>query len=182
MLTGHRSMKGEIGSTFNQRGFSLIELIIVIAIVAVLAAIAIPAFRVYQATSKQAEAKVSLGAIFTAAVAYEAESQNPSSYAPTTVDDIRWFPVGETRYSFWYGAGVNAMGNSTTVAAFRGSSTATAPCNVSVVPNSGSFAVAATSTGFTAGASGNIDGDSTCDAWFINDLRTISNPINDAFH
>ena len=106
----------------------MIELIIVIAIVAVLAAIAIPAFRVYQATSKQAEAKVPLGAIFTAAVAYEAESQNPSTYAPTTVDDIRWLPVGgATRYSFWSGAGVNAIRNSTTVAPFRGSSTATAP-------------------------------------------------------
>jgi hypothetical protein len=145
-----------------------------------LAAIAIPAFSVYQATSKQAEAKVSLGAIFTAAVAYEVESQNPSSYAPLTINEIRWLPVGGTRYSFWYAAGVNAIGNSTTVAPFTGSSTATAPCNVSVAPNSGGFVVAATSTSFTAGARGNIDGDSTCDEWFINDLRNISNPINDA--
>jgi len=170
-----------LGSQFSHGGFTLIELIIVIAIVAVLAAIAIPAFSRYQATSKQAEAKVSLGAIFTAAVAYEVESQNPSSYAPTTVNEVRWLPVGGTRYSFWYAAGVDAIGNSSTVAPFTGSSTATAPCNVTVAPTASGFAVAATSTGFTAGASGNIDGDSTCDQWFINDHRSISNPINDAF-
>jgi len=98
MPSYHRSIKQITARQFSQEGFTLIELIIVIAIIAVLAAIAIPAFSVYQATSKQAEAKVSLGAIFTAAVAYEVESQNPSSYAPLTINEIRWLPVGGTRY------------------------------------------------------------------------------------
>ncbi len=72
-----------------QKGFTLIELMIVVAIIGILAAIAIPNFVAYQAKSKQSEAKVSLGAIFTSAVAYQAESQNPQSYSPATISQHR---------------------------------------------------------------------------------------------
>ena len=75
-----------------QQGFTLIELMIVVAIIGILAAIAIPNFIAYQAKSKQSEAKVSLGAIFTSAVAYQAESQNPQSYAPNVISQIGWQP------------------------------------------------------------------------------------------
>ena len=163
-----------------QKGFTLIELMIVVAIIGILAAIAIPNFVAYQAKSKQSEAKVSLGAIFTSAVAYQAESNNPQSYAPNTISQIGWQPSGTPRYSFWYQDGVNATGNGSTVTRFNGSSTAATPCNVSTVaPTSGGFTVAATSSGFTAGANGNIDGDTACDHWFINVLRNLQNPNND---
>ena len=164
----------------SESGFTLIELLVVVAIIGILAAIAIPNFVAYQAKSKQSEAKVSLGAIFTSAVAYQAESQNPQSYAPTVITEIGWLPSGTPRYSFWYGAGVNvATGASTTVVQFPGSSTATTPCNVTAAPTSGGYTVAATSSGFTAGANGNIDGDTACDHWFINDQRNLQNPNND---
>src|SRR6185312_14676532 len=97
--------KGDITMCKNvncQKGFTLIELMIVVAIIGILAAIAIPNFVAYQAKAKQSEAKVSVGAIFTSAVAYQAESNNPQSYAPNTISQVGWSPSGTPRYSFWY--------------------------------------------------------------------------------
>jgi type IV pilus assembly protein PilA len=162
-----------------ESGFTLIELMIVVAIIGILTAIALPNFLTYQAKSRQAEAKVGLSAIFTSAVAYRSESPY-QSYAPATLSEIGWLPSGVTRYSFWYQDGVNvATAAGTTISQFSGTSAATLPCNVTVAPASGGLTVAASSSGFTAGANGNIDGDSVCDQWFINDQRTMQNPTND---
>ena len=58
----------------NQKGFTLIELMIVVAIIGILAAIAIPNFLQYQMKAKTSEAKVNLGAIKTSLEAYRAEN------------------------------------------------------------------------------------------------------------
>ena len=57
----------------SQKGFTLIELMIVVAIIGILAAIAIPNFLQYQLKSRQSEAKTNLGAIQTSEVAFQAE-------------------------------------------------------------------------------------------------------------
>jgi type IV pilus assembly protein PilA len=57
----------------SQKGFTLIELMIVVAIIGILAAIAIPNFLQYQMKSRQAEAKTNLGAIRTSLTAFQAE-------------------------------------------------------------------------------------------------------------
>ena len=57
----------------NNKGFTLIELMIVVAIIGILAAVAIPNFRNYQLKSKESEAKVNLAAIGVAQEAYFAE-------------------------------------------------------------------------------------------------------------
>src|SRR5438034_11166528 len=56
------------------KGFTLIELMIVVAIIGILAAIAIPNFMTYQAKARQSEARVGLGGIFTTATSYFAEN------------------------------------------------------------------------------------------------------------
>jgi type IV pilus assembly protein PilA len=57
-----------------QKGFTLIELMIVVAIIGILAAIAIPNFLTYQAKAKSSEAKTNLNGIRTSEIAFFAEN------------------------------------------------------------------------------------------------------------
>jgi len=77
------------------KGFTLIELMIVVAIIGILAAIAIPNFLRYQAKTKQSEAKTNLGAIFTSQVTYFGEEDTYAGIA-----SIGWAPEGSTRYAY----------------------------------------------------------------------------------
>ncbi len=55
------------------RGFTLVELLIVVAIIGVLSTLGVPTFRRMIQKSKKSEAKVNLGAIYTAQAAFKAE-------------------------------------------------------------------------------------------------------------
>ena len=151
-----------------KKGFTLIELMIVVAIIGILAAIAIPNFLRFQAKSKQAEAKTNLGAIGTTAEAFRAEYD---TYL-TTLLQLGWKEQGNCRYVYYYGTGTGDDIHSCSVTALGaapGVCAAAAPALVRP----------ATTAGFTAGASGQVDKDTTCDDWIYNDLRQLSNPVND---
>ena len=93
------------------KGFTLIELMIVVAIIGILAAIAIPNFLTYQCKSKQSEAKSNLGAISKCQEAYMAEFDFSSS----STSRIGFQPKGTTRYS--YSAGGNGTNTAYTATA-----------------------------------------------------------------
>ncbi|MBI3805484.1 MAG: prepilin-type N-terminal cleavage/methylation domain-containing protein [Nitrospirae bacterium] len=81
----------------NQKGFTLIELMIVVAIVGILASIAIPSMLNYQARSQQAEARANLDAIFTGMMIYSTEH---TGYAGATLIEIGFATEGTRRYSY----------------------------------------------------------------------------------
>ena len=66
-------MLKRVNRKLSQKGFTLIELMIVVAIIGILAAIAIPNFRAYQLKAKRGELPTNLKAIKTAEVAFQAE-------------------------------------------------------------------------------------------------------------
>jgi type IV pilus assembly protein PilA len=67
----------------NQKGFTLIELMIVVAIIGILAAVAIPAFLDYMKKGKRSEAELNLNAIGKSAKTYYVEhSEYPQVATP----------------------------------------------------------------------------------------------------
>src|ERR1700681_2496125 len=88
-----------------QKGFTLIELMIVVAIIGILAAIAIPNFIKFQARSKQSEAKANLKAIFTAQKAYFQEKDKFSSFT----GDIGFSPERNNRYAYFLDSGAGSL-------------------------------------------------------------------------
>ena len=56
--------------TKGQKGFSLVELMIVVAIIGILAALAVPKFQTFQAKARQTEGKNNLSHMFTLQMSY----------------------------------------------------------------------------------------------------------------
>ena len=130
-----------------QKGFTLIELMIVVAIIGILAAIAIPNFLRFQLRARSSEGKTNIAAIRTAQESYQAEFGNyvsTNGAAPTAASvssvkqpmisnagftDLGWAPEGEVYFSY----------------------------QTTIVP--------VAFNGYTVGAVADIDGDTTDQVW-----------------
>jgi len=140
----------------NNKGFTLIELMIVVAIIAILAAIAIPNFLNFVSRTRRSEVKSNLSAIYKAEVSYFGEKD---AFSPSFVD-IRWEPLGVSFYT--YTVGTEQWGKDNTVN-----------------PKPSSVVAIASDNAFLAYGWGNIDSDPILDIWDIDHLNNLVNDTSD---
>ena len=174
-----------------QKGFTLIELMIVVAIIGILAAIAIPNFLQYQMKSRQSEAKTNLQAIRTSEISFQAER---GCYLGAALEPIAMVVAAGTKtVQQPWGVGIAPVGSPVFCQAAGGVFTGTfrdigfvatgnvyyqyaaQTVNSAVVPitnvQSCPIAIAPTGTGatpqtsFVGSARANLDGDPLISTW-----------------
>jgi type IV pilus assembly protein PilA len=143
-----------------QWGFTLVELMVVVAIIGILSTIAIPDFLKMQAKSKQAEAKMNLGEIYVAQIAYYSESST--------------FAGGSDAFKL---LGFESRSQITSRYAYLMADSIVIP--VVNIPPSFPPTIPVTQDSFTVQAVGNIDNDLSVDIWTINDAKQLFNPVSD---
>ena len=166
----------------SQKGFTLIELMIVVAIIGILAVIAVPNFQKFQARAKQSEAKTNLKGIYTAKVA---NFQASDTYVCHNNCFCDWqldggvgaaadaLPTESTaRYSYLCNDTATQVPNIVNKPALYTEGTGSTGCNV---PK----AASGVDRSFLVTASGNVDSDEQCDHWSINQDNELHNDEND---
>ena len=83
----------------NQKGFSLVELMVVVAIIGILAAIAIPNYQRFQRKAQQAEAKGLMSGIYSAEITFATEH----GFATPNIDQSGFSPDGLVQYRVGFG-------------------------------------------------------------------------------
>jgi len=98
----------------NQKGFTLIELMIVVVIIGILAALAIPRFMEATGKAKKSEAKSVLKQIYVLERAYFQENDTyVASTANNVIPNIGWnVPSGTPRYDYTVVAGAGGIASS----------------------------------------------------------------------
>ena len=78
----------------SQKGFTLVELMVVVAIIGILSAIAVPNFKKYQAKSKTTEAKMQLASVYT----YELTAQADYDTFGSCLRELGYSPAPKGYY------------------------------------------------------------------------------------
>lgn len=166
--------------TLNQKGFTLVELMVVVAIIGILSAVAIPNFKKYQAKSKQGEAKLQLSSIYTAETSFYSEYDSYHSCLQFMGFDPGngAAPGGNT--GGYYAVGISTAYSGTSAVIPAGCAAGATDQWDALRASGGARGVAADvpagasdDNSFTAGAAGQIMNNGTCDTWTVDENKNI---------